>query len=125
MNPAEELKKQAQDKMDHLKKYEYEVRQNFKPTVSERKRVELEENIRKIKFEPDFKRYRELSEKVKEKHIYDGIEKKETVKKIKLKPLESIPTPISPRKIGEFYLKQNGKFNKKNIPPLPKPPNPP
>jgi len=93
--------------------------------VSQSKKDEMEENVRRIKFEPNFKRYRELSEKIKEKHIYYGIEKKETKNKIKLKPLESIPTPISPRKIGEYYLKENGTYNKKHIPPLPKMPNPP
>jgi hypothetical protein len=46
-------------------------------------------------------------------------------KKIKLKPLETIPTPISPRKVGDFYLKENARFNKKHIPPIPKPPEPP
>ncbi|CAD8099372.1 unnamed protein product [Paramecium sonneborni] len=123
----DESKNKAQERLNLLRSYDNEVKQRYQPHVSQEKRSEIEENIRKLKYEPDFKKYRELSEKVKEKHIYFGVEHKDqsSNKKVKLKPLENIPTPISPRRIGDFYLREHATYNKKHIPPLPRPPEPP
>ncbi|CAK85801.1 unnamed protein product (macronuclear) [Paramecium tetraurelia] len=124
---VDESKIKAQERLNLLRSYDNEVKQRYQPHVSQEKRSEIEENIRKLKYEPDFKKYRELSEKVKEKHIYFGVEQKDQSgnKKVKLKPLENIPTPISPKRIGDFYLREHATYNKKHIPPIPRPPEPP
>ncbi|CAK74510.1 unnamed protein product (macronuclear) [Paramecium tetraurelia] len=124
---VDENRLRAQERINLQRSYENEVKQRYQPHVSQEKRQEIEENKRKLKYEPDFKKYRELSEKVKEKHIYFGVDQKDqsSNKKVKLKPLENIPTPISPRRIGDFYLKEHATYNKKHIPPLPRPPEPP
>lgn len=99
--------------------YEDEVKEKHKPIVSAVKQQEMEDIRSKIKYESDFKKYRELSEKVKMKHKFNGV-KPVKIHRVQLKPLEDIPVAISPRRVGEFYLKHDGTFNTKHLPPKPK-----
>ncbi|CAD8188560.1 unnamed protein product [Paramecium octaurelia] len=115
------IEQEKQERLNKLSQYIKEVKQNHKPTVSE----ELQEKLiiikNSIKHQNDFKKYQSLSKIVQSKHQYHGVSKEKlqkNIKKHKLVPLVNLPTKISPRDVGDFYLKQSATYNIKNIPPI-------
>ncbi|CAD8193230.1 unnamed protein product [Paramecium pentaurelia] len=113
---------EKQERLSKLTQYIKEVKQNYKPTVSEELQEKLIMMKNNIKHQSDYKKYQSLSKIIQSKHQYHGVSKEKLsniIKKQKLIPLEKFPiSKISPRDIGDFYLKQNATFNIKNIPPV-------
>ncbi|KAM3129894.1 hypothetical protein pb186bvf_018003 [Paramecium bursaria] len=121
----DDIMRQNKEKLEEKKEYAIKIKENFLPKISSLKHEELEQQIRRLRYEPDFKKYREISQNVRSKHIYEGVKKPiENVNRVHLKPLEQLPVDISPRQVGKHYLKNEAKFNIKNVPSQ-KPPPPP
>ncbi|CAD8107774.1 unnamed protein product [Paramecium sonneborni] len=110
-----------QQRLTKLSQYIEDVKQNHQPTISEELQEKLNFLKNNIKHQSDFKKYQSLSKIVQSKHQFYGVSKdklQKNIKKHKLIPLERLPIKISPREVGDFYLKQNATYNIKNIPPM-------
>ncbi|CAD8198076.1 unnamed protein product [Paramecium octaurelia] len=116
------IEQEKQERLNKLTQFIQEVKQNHKPTISEDLQDKLILMKNNIKHQSDYKKYQSLSKIIQSKHQYHGVSKEKLqkiVKKQKLIPLEKLPiNKISPRDVGDFYLKQNATFNIKNIPPV-------
>ncbi|CAD8096937.1 unnamed protein product [Paramecium primaurelia] len=115
------IEQEKQERLNKLSQYIQEVKQNHKPTISEELQEKLNLIKNTIKHQNDFKKYQSLSKLVQSKHQYYGVSKEKLLKntkKHKLIPLTKLPIKISPREVGDFYLKQNATYNIKNIPPI-------
>ncbi|CAD8108266.1 unnamed protein product [Paramecium sonneborni] len=115
------IDQEKQQRLSKLTQYIEEVKQNHQPTISQELQEKLNQMKNNMKHQSDFKKYQSLSKVVQSKHQFHGISKEKiqkNIKKPKLIPLEKLPIKISPREVGDFYLKQNATYNVKNIPPM-------